>query len=243
MRDLSFTYSLMIVCLAGSIISQPASAQGFESQSPQSYFSGNPIINAEPEFYYVPPAEPSFDKVSFVELGPARTLDQRIQRLIHGIYIDIPPQYDHYGYEIRRYMKSVAGPEVLSSRANIIGQVKNIKTAEIILKYWREAQSREIRDISEALEETNASSTTRSSFRYHRGVATAFFVEAASWMRNNRLALEFLLKIGADAFSYEEDSIKFKNYEDLKEFSALYDAQQAALDEIKEYTPFKVMVY
>ncbi len=192
---------------------------------------------------YSPPAEPVFDEVTFLKLDPPRSMNERIERLIHGIYVDIPPEYDHFGYEVRRYMTSVAGPEILGSPVNLKGQIKNIKSAEIILRYWRQAHQKEIANIEAEMEEKGASSSIRSSLKYNRGIAEAFFVEAQSWTHNNRALLELLLKTGPQGYKFKSHVFTFNDQRDLKKFARLYKARQDALKEIHGYTPFRMMVY
>lgn len=197
-----------------------------------------------PQFRYQPPKERTFEKIEYLKLDPPLHLQERIERLIHGIKIDIPPEYDHYGHEIRRYMASVGGADVLGSRANIEGQLQNIKNAEIILKYWREAHEKEIALIEEEIQNSNSSSTMRTSFKYHSGVSRAFFVEAGSWMHNNKAVLEYLNEIGpGSSYKFRDNTFKFSDRRELKRFLALFEAQQKALAKIKDYTPFRMMVY
>ena len=195
------------------------------------------------EKHYTPPAEPVFDKVAYLKIAPPGTLNERIDRLIHGIYIDVPPEYDHYGYEIRRYMSAVGNVDAINSAQNLKGQIKNIKSAEIVLKYWAEELRKEFAEIEEQIEATNASSSTRTSFKYNRGVAEAFLTEATSWMRNNRIALEYLLEIGTQSYQFDPPKFTFKNQKYFRRYIALYDAQQKALEQIQDYTPFRMMVY
>lgn len=195
-----------------------------------------------PEFHYQPPSEPVFEKVEYQKLEPPLHLQERIERLIHGIKVDIPPEYDHYGYEIRRYMARVAGPKVLASQKNIEGQLQNIKNAEIILKYWRDTHAKEIAAIEAEIEASNSSSYS-TSFKYHRGVANAFFVEAGSWMNNNRAVLEYLQELGPQGYTFRDGKIKFGSRKELTKFLALFKAQREALEIIQGYTPFRMMVY
>ena len=51
--------------------------------------------------------EPFFKEVTFLNLEHPRTFQGRIDRLLYGIYTDVAPEYDHFGYEIRRYMAGV----------------------------------------------------------------------------------------------------------------------------------------
>lgn len=195
------------------------------------------------KFPYKQPLEPVFDKVRFIKQEPPSTLRERIERLIHGIYVDIPPEYDLYGYEIRRYMAHIGGQAVLNSSQNIQGQLKNIKTAEIILRYWHKEIDKEASAIEAEIEETKASPSIRSSFKYHRGVAQAFFVEASSWLGNNRKLLEYLDGIGVDAYEFKDPDMTFKNFMQLQQYAIHLKARNDALEQIQGYTPFLRMVY
>ena len=192
---------------------------------------------------YRPPIEPSLKKVEFLKLDPPRSLKERIERLIHGIYTDVPPEYDHYGYEIRRYMSHVGNPNVYKSENNIRGQIQNIENAQIIMRYWREHQQKEIDTIEAEIEQRGISPTLSTSLKYHRGVAEAFFVEAESWMNNNKTGLEYLLTIGPEAYSLKNGVIRFKEREFFMKYASIYEAQQKALKRLQEYTPFRMMVY
>ena len=197
----------------------------------------------EMQLPYKPPLEPEFKKVTYLELDPPRSLNERIERLIHAIYVDVPPEYDHYGHEIRRYMAKVAGPNVLNSKSNLQGQIQNIESAQTILKYWKAAHEKETADIEKIIEETDASSSTRQSFKYRRGVADAFFIEAGSWMNNNKRVLKYLHDLEPDSYEFKDPTFTFSGQRKLKRFLQLYDAQQRALKEIQDYTPFRMMVY
>ncbi len=243
MRTLKLTIALLSVVAVLSSASAFAQSMVPLNKEQQAEFDKQKRMNMEPAIEYRPLGEPSFDKVTFLKLDPPKSMSERIERLIHGIYIDIPPEYDHYGYEVRRYMAAVAGPEILGSKANLQGQIKNIKTAEIILKYWRESSQKEIAAIEAEIEENGASSSTRSSFKYHRGVAQAFFVEANSWLRNNRALLEYLDEINPEGYKFDSHIFEFKNQKYLRRFASFFKAQQNALKEIQGYTPFRMMVY
>ena len=218
-------------------------AQGSIPYSLQGKIEPNLDPEANQAFRYIPRPEPVFKQVKYLKQDPPRSLSERIERLIHAIYVDVPPEYDHYGYEIRRYMASISGPKVLNSSANIEGQIKNIKNAQIVLRYWRDTHNKEIKAIEAKIEEVDASSSTRSSFKYHRGVAKAFFVEADSWLNNNLVLLEYLLEIGPRAYKFEDPVIMFNDERHLAKYASYFKAQQQALEQIQGYTPFRMMVY
>lgn len=192
---------------------------------------------------YVPPRDPVFDKVVYLKIEPPRNLDERIERLLYGIRTDIPPAYDHYGYEIRRYMAGIAGPKILGSPENIAAQISNIDNAKIVARYWRDALFSEIHEIEKQIDAEDASSATRSIFKFNRGVVQAFFAELESWLNNNRAALDVLLRIGPDRYAYVDPVLSFKYHEDLSYFSSLHKARESALKQIRAYTPFRMMIY
>ena len=242
MRDFKLIATVLIMSAA---MAAPAFAQSMIplDRQQQANVDRQRNLNLEPALQYKPPAEPVFEKVAFLKLDPPRSLRERIESLIHGVYVDIPPEYDHFGYEVRRYMASVAGPKILASQTNLKGQIKNIKTAEIVLKYWQEKHQKEVNAIGTEIEERDESSSIRTSFKYHRGVAQAFFVEANSWTRNNRAMLEYLVEIGPEAYTFKEHVFMFNDQKHLRKYASLFKAQQEALKEIQGYTPFRMMVY
>lgn len=236
----------MFAALAAS----PAAPVRAQSMSPLSEeqkaaLPSHPYAQPQPGggYGYNRPDEPVFEKITFLKLEPPRTLSERVDALIQGMYVDIPPEYDHYGYEVRRYMAAVAGPEILGSPEKLKEQIKNTKRAEIVLKYWRQDVQEEISAIEAEIEQSNAPSSIRSSFKYHRGVAEAFFVEAGNWIYQNRAMLKYLQEIGPGAYELDEYSLSFSSQKDLQKFAGLYKAREAALERIQDYTPFRMMVY
>lgn len=210
-----------------------------EDQAPA---MGMPLTGVLPQ-KYVPPKEPVFEKVVYMKIDPPGSLGERVDRLLHGIRIDVPPAYDHYGYEIRRYMAAISGPQILGSPENLEAQIKNINNAKIIVRYWRQAVKAEIDGIEKQIDAEDASSSVRSIFKFNRGAAEAFFVELESWMNTNRAALEVLLKMGPDRYAYADPVLSFRNYEDLAYYASLHKAREEALRHMRTYTPFRMMIY
>jgi hypothetical protein len=189
--------------------------------------------------------EPSFEKVTLLKIEPPMSLRERVDRLLYGIYTDIPPEYDHFGYEIRRYMAGIGNVQSLSDPAFIKKQLKNINTSKVILEYWGKELNKEINEIERIIEEKNDASSTRSTFKYNRGIVNAFLVESESWINNNKMALEYLEEIGPTAYKYNErkGTLIFKNKQHLKRFASIYKSKREALKEMRGYLPYRMMIY
>lgn len=188
--------------------------------------------------------EPFFKKVEFKTIEPAYGLQERVERILYGLYTDVPPEYDHYGYEIRRYMASIGNANSINNPNFIAAQLKNIKNASIILDYWQKSLKEEMDEIDQEITDSNNRTNIRTIFKYNRGVATAFFVEQQNWMNNNKMLLEYLQEIGPRAYKYHENGVlTFKNKEHLRRFSAIYRSKLISLRQIREYLPFRMMIY
>src|SRR5690606_38806905 len=57
-------------------------------------------------------APPTISKIEFTVIPPAATLQERIDRLLHGLRTPVAHEHDHYGYEIRRYMARIGDQEI-----------------------------------------------------------------------------------------------------------------------------------
>lgn len=192
---------------------------------------------------YLPPSEPRIDKVTFLKVDPPQSLKQKVDGLLLAFYTDVPPEYDHYGYEIRRYMAHIAGREVLDNAERIKVELANIANAKIIYDYWRRDLTKKISDIKLAIEaDPDTPTDIRTTFKYNSGLAVAFLTECRAWLEINQKILEFLLE-KQGRFTYKDPIIKFDDRHDYSEFMSLYTAQQKALTEINQYMPFALMVY
>ena len=185
---------------------------------------------------------PGLPKVTFLQLDPPRTLDERIDRLVQGIAVDIPPEYDQYGYELRRYMATILHPQIFTNQKRLQEEAQNVKNAGIVLRYWKKALRAEIEAIEAEIDKGNVPSSTRSSFNYKKGIVTAFLVESQVWVDNNQKLLDFLLA-NPRGYSYEAPWLTFHNSEDKKTFIALFRAREEAHAHMVEYVPFAMMVY
>lgn len=199
--------------------------------------------NLPRELDYAPPAEPNISPVSFLKIEKAYTVQGRIEQLLHGIVVDVPPEYDHYGYEMRRYMASVAGPQVLGNPQRLEEELSNIHRARIILQYWRKKLEGDMAALEKEVEGPDVSPSYKTGFKYNKGVVLAFFAECGSWLDNNENVLKYLLDVGPDAYSYKDPSMSFEDKAQRAKFVSLYESRERALKQMQDYTPFRIMIY
>lgn len=187
--------------------------------------------------------EPSFPETKFYKFDDPATLNGRVDALLHGITVSLPPEHDMYGYEIRRYMSEIAGPEVLGDKKRLADEIANTKRAKIILEYWGKNLTEKMKKIEGEIEaDDSVPSSTRSNFKFKSGKAKAFLVEANSWVDNNQQMLEMLYSI-SDRYQYIEPSLNFADRGELERFANLFRARQKAMEIIHAYPPFRMMVY
>ena len=190
-----------------------------------------------------PPTEPYLKQVKFLKQNPPKTLGERVDRLIHGIYIDIPPEYDHYGYEIRRNMKSILTPSDLNDSLLVPGKIENAKKARIILDYWRKELDKELKEIEVLLEEDkNTSSKVKTTYRYNKRVVMEFNPVLYNWVDKNIKFLELVMESNGEFYVkypfYDVPSMQMR-----EKFQELYDERQDALKKVRKYSPFRAMIY
>jgi hypothetical protein len=191
---------------------------------------------------YLPPVEPDIPPVKFLKQEETPSLRERVDRLLYGIKVDIPPEYDHYGYEIRRYMAHVASPKALGNEELLKQELANIKKAKIIHQYWRKEWMKEIDAIKKEIEATNPETDIRTSFKYNSGLAMAFMTECGGWIEKNEKLISFLIdKQGA--YTFKEPNFRFHNENEKQIFAQHYLAAKEAREYINEYVPFATMVF
>lgn len=188
------------------------------------------------------PIEPHFPPVTFQELQPPGNLKDRIDAILYGITIDIPPEYDRYGYEIRRHMAKIGGRDVLTNVERVNLEIQNIAKAEAALDRWNADLSAEFQTLEARIETENASPKLRKLLQYNKGKALAFMAECRSWIRNNKEMLSILSRVGK-AYKGKGTDLKFQNRKDLERFAAHHKARQKSLAIIRKYDAFRVMVY
>lgn len=187
--------------------------------------------------------EPTFTEVKFFKPEDARTINERIDKLLHGITIMLPPKYDLYGYELRRYMSKIAGPEVLGDKERLKEEILNTQRANIILEHWDKNIRTEIKALEDIIENDDTiSSSTREQFKFNKGKARAFLVEAHSWVDNNQKMVEMLFQLSG-RYEYAEPAFNFGDRETLNKFKNIYRARQTSVEIIRGYAPFRMMIY
>ena len=199
-------------------------------------------VDPETGFIYEPPSDPLVPKVKFLKLDPPATMQERVDRLIQGIKIDIPPEYDHFGYEIRRYMASAGNEAIYKDRKRLEAELLNVQNARIVFSYWMVELRKEIQIIEAELEAKKDYSTTRSTLNYNRGIVDAFQIEAQSWLANNEELLKFLVE-NPGTYKLDKSRLVFQEAEAMQAFAALFKAREESRAHVNEYQPFSMMLY
>jgi hypothetical protein len=199
-------------------------------------------VDSETGLTYQPPPEPEYPEIQYLKLEEPRTLKEKIEYMVNGITVDVPPEYDHYGYELRRYMARAGNPEIYASPARRAQELQNVKNAKIILSYWMNELAKQSGEIAETIEEENSSSDIRSSYKYNGGVVSAFNAEIQNWLNTHEELLTFLQQ-REQKYLFQDSYVRFLKYEDRDVFAKIFKARVAALDEINDYSPFAGMVY
>ncbi len=190
----------------------------------------------------VAPNEPNLVEITYLKIMPPRSLRERVDRLIHGIAMDIPPEYDHYGYEIRRFMAKVGNPLIFTDEEFLIEQIKNVRKARVVLRFWQKHIQDEIEAIEAEIEKIDAGSGIRTALKQNRQATRSFFVDAQSWVDSN----ERLLMVIFDIFGYvqfEYPEVIFIRPHQRIDFYNAYQARQFKLKEIRKHQSFSYMVY
>lgn len=192
---------------------------------------------------FSPDREPTFSQIQFYKEKPITTLNGRIDALLHGVTVMLPPEYDLYGYEIRRYMAKIAGPKVITDRKRLAQEITNIRRARVVLDYWQKTLEKEIKEIESIIESNkDIDGSTRSSFKFKRGKVRAMMVEARSWIDNNENMLQMLFD-NFGRYTFKEPSFDFRDRETLNKFASLFEARQKSLEIMHAYAPFRMMIY
>ncbi len=199
-------------------------------------------VDSQTGLTYAPPSDPSYEKVKYLKAEPPGSLQEQINRLIHGIKVDMPPEYDQYGYEMRRYMAHAGNPEIYQEQTRVKDELNNVLTAKIIFSYWVADLDKQMKEIEAGIEKENASGNARSSYNYNRGVVDAFKIECQSWLDNNESILRFLSE-NPDIYMYEDSYLKFRDPDAYEAFAAMFEARQKSRETINKYPPFSMMVY
>ncbi len=196
----------------------------------------------------IPPQEPNISKVVYQNIPDYTNLKERVDRLVHGIRKDLPPEFDHFGHEIRRYMARVGNVKIYEDEEYIKDQIRNIKKSQVIAEYWEKHLKEEIAAIQDIIDEDDVKNnqeipfSTRRAFKQNSSTVTSFMIALKPWIDDNE---QFLLtlyhNIDLIDVSYPELIITLPN-ERTSLFNALI-TRQTRLRTIRGYEPFAMMVY
>ncbi len=181
-------------------------------------------------------------KVKYARTEPPRSIQVRVESMVNGITIDAPPEYDHYGYEIRRLMARVEDPEIYTDTERLMLELKNISKALIIYDYWRKHIEKEITAIDAFIAQRGASSTVYRTLKYNKGISKAFLAELKGWLVHDYALLEMLVKY-QDLYTVENDVLYFKDYAHATRFIEIFNARNRAVERINKYQPFRDVLY
>lgn len=190
----------------------------------------------------IPPNEPNIVPVTFLQDTPPRGLLDRVNRMVHGITVDIPPEYDQYGYEIRRYMSHVGNTKIYTDEEFLIEQIRNTRKARVIVRFWQQHLEKEVEEIEKLVAEQDSSSSVWTALKQNRQVTRTFVIDLQGWVDSNERLLMNIL----DTFSYVQldyPELIFLRPHERIEFFNLYQTRQAKLNAIKKYQAFALMSY
>lgn len=194
-----------------------------------------------------PPREPFLSENDFLKYPPLRSVEERVSRLLHGIVSDIQPEYDHYGYEIRRYMAHTGNIKIYEDQDYLKKQISNAKVAFIIAEYWEKYIRSEIDEIGTILDEDQRednviSFQARTAFRQNKVKVQGFLISLKGWIIANEEMLR-LVNSNFSEFKLVYPEVMVRVAENRINFYNAITSRQVKLKEIKKYVPFSIMVY
>ncbi len=190
------------------------------------------------------PIEPNIQGVDFLKLPSVSSLDERVERLVQGISVDIPPEYDHYGYEIRRYMAHVGHPKIHQDGEDdfLIEQIKNVRKASVIAKYWKKHIEGEISEMKELVEKEGIPFSTKTAYKQNAVTVKTFLISLVSWIDANERLLMYVFDNPGVYEVYYPEIIFVKPTLRIEYFNLVTHRAQK-LKEMQVYQPFAIMVY
>lgn len=190
------------------------------------------------------PVEPNLQEVEFLKLPPVNSTAERVERLVQGIIVDVPPEFDHYGYEIRRYMASVGHPKIHNDDNEdfLIEQIKNVRKAKVIADYWRTHLEEEMTELEGLVNQNEVSFATKTAYKQNAIVVRTFLISLISWLDANEVLLMYVFDNPGVFDLYYPEIIFIKPALRIDYFNYATNRAQK-LKEIRAYQPFAMMVY
>ncbi len=191
----------------------------------------------------VPPLEPNIATTRFLKYPPVSSLGERVDRLVYGITTDIQPEYDHFGYEIRRYMTDVGNIKIFDGPEFLVKQIKNVRKARVIAEYWKKHINNEVLEIQEIMDvDSSLDLRVRTAFKQNKIAAQTFMISLKAWIDANERVLLSIHK-NPSLYEVEYPEVLIVLPTKRTEFYNLYATKQAKLKDIQQYQPFALMVY
>ena len=191
---------------------------------------------------YRGPQGPNLPQITFYQFNKPQHLQGRINAMLHGVTILLPPEYDHYGYEIRRYMNNIANHGIYDDPATWQAQKKNIVRARIVFKYWRDDLEAHIRTLRRDVQDNKGTSKMYSTLEFNSSVLRAFMVEIQGWLTANEQFLDYIDR-KRDVLNYQDGRLLISEKQALEDFLALYAAREEARRLVQKYDPFYQIIF
>lgn len=190
----------------------------------------------------MPPEEPKFADIKYKKDTPIISIEDRINRLNHGTTKVIPPEYDHFGHEIRKYMENVGNVKIFDDEEFLKDKIKSVKKARVVFDYWEDHLNKETKQIEAILAEETVTATARTNYKQNEARLKTFIVVVKSWIDANERYLTFVfdnqefLEIQYPEIIVTESRFKVELYN-------LLAFKQQKLKELQDFGPFEMMVY
>ena len=232
------SFSCLFSCCAYAQVPGTAHDSSYEEVFSPVMTSTSIIIDDDNDFA----VEPNISNIKFYRYPVLTSLEERIDRLLHGIETYIRPEQDQYGHEIRRYMAHVGDMRIYNDSEFLLKQYRNVKKAKVIVEFWNKYLEKELIDIDNLIndEDSNASLSERSSFRQNKNIVRTFAMSLKLWVESNE---HLLHKIGENQEIYHVryPEIIVINPKNRIEIYNLISIRAAKLRDIQVYSPFALM--
>lgn len=183
-----------------------------------------------------------FPEITFYEMPPPKTITEKIESLLHGIVLDLPPKYDRYGYELRRSMNAAGGEAAYTSKKHVKAAIENTDRAMEVINKWEADVKGKIQSVEDDMQEQGADTSQKLTLKINKARVENFFAAARLWVNNNRSFLK-LLNDPDFYYQYNDPDFNFGQKRDAEFFVELYTKRQKSLEDMHEYGPFRMMAY
>lgn len=189
------------------------------------------------------PFAPIITKTTFVRLPDVVGIPARVKRVVEGVTEIIPPKYDHYGYEIRRYMQNVGDIRIYEDEDFLREQIVNVRRAGVIADFWKRQLEADLDELNALLDEQPEKYfSTKAMLKRHESEIQRFVVVLNSWITLNEKMLLLVFK-EPDFYSVIYPEIIVSSGQEKVALYNLMNAKQTRLKDLKRYAPFAIMAY